>query len=109
MNATTIERARVRRLSQVSEAQLQQLADVLIDCVDGGASVSFMHPLPRDSRPGSFDLAADVDDLPGLSIFHQTDNGLMVPTLQPVNLRAEAEALVEFYDALAADGGRTYH
>lgn len=25
-----------------------QLADVLIDCVDGGASVSFMSPLPRD-------------------------------------------------------------
>ncbi|HQA31174.1 MAG TPA: aspartate carbamoyltransferase [Propioniciclava tarda] len=37
-----------------------------------------MHPLPRDSRPGSFDLSDDVDDLPGLSIFHQTDNGLMV-------------------------------
>jgi GNAT superfamily N-acetyltransferase len=29
----------------VSEAQLQQLADVLIDCVEGGASVSFMHPV----------------------------------------------------------------
>ena len=37
-----------------------------------------MHPLPRDSRPGSYDLAADVDDLPGLAIFHQTDNGLAV-------------------------------
>jgi GNAT superfamily N-acetyltransferase len=24
------------------------LADVLVDCVDGGASVSFMHPLPRE-------------------------------------------------------------
>ncbi|HEX5359945.1 MAG TPA: heavy metal sensor histidine kinase [Fluviicoccus sp.] len=35
----------------------------------------------------------------------KADNGLMVPTLQPVNLRAEAEALVEFYDALAADAG----
>jgi GNAT superfamily N-acetyltransferase len=39
---------RVRRLTQVSEDELQALADVLIDCVDGGASVSFMHPLPRD-------------------------------------------------------------
>jgi two-component system heavy metal sensor histidine kinase CusS len=35
----------------------------------------------------------------------KADNGLMVPTLQPVNLRAEAEALVEFYEALAADAG----
>ena len=37
-----------------------------------------MHPLPRDSRPDSYDLSNDVDDLPGLAIFHQTDNGLNV-------------------------------
>lgn len=37
---------RVCRLDTVSEAQLQQLAELLIDCVEGGASVSFMHPLP---------------------------------------------------------------
>jgi len=40
--------------------------------------IVIMHPLPRDSRPGSFDLSPDVDDLPGLAIFHQTDNGLAV-------------------------------
>jgi GNAT superfamily N-acetyltransferase len=38
----------VRRLHAVDDAQLDALADVLIDCVDGGASVSFMYPLPRD-------------------------------------------------------------
>ena len=37
----------VRRLHAVDDEQLDALADVLIDCVDGGASVSFMHPLPR--------------------------------------------------------------
>ncbi len=37
---------RIRRLTTVSDAELHSLADVLIDCVDGGASVSFMHPLP---------------------------------------------------------------
>ena len=36
----------VRRLTTVTGAQLQALADLLIDCVEGGASVSFMHPLP---------------------------------------------------------------
>jgi GNAT superfamily N-acetyltransferase len=36
----------VRRLSTVNDAQLQGLAELLIDCVEGGASVSFMHPLP---------------------------------------------------------------
>jgi ribosomal protein S18 acetylase RimI-like enzyme len=38
----------VRRLQQIDEAHIQQLSDVLIDCVDGGASVGFMHPLSRD-------------------------------------------------------------
>jgi GNAT superfamily N-acetyltransferase len=38
----------VRRLHAVDDAQIDELAGVLIDCVEGGASVSFMHPLPRD-------------------------------------------------------------
>jgi len=37
----------VRRPVTVSDRHVEGLADVLIDCVDGGASVSFMHPLPR--------------------------------------------------------------
>jgi GNAT superfamily N-acetyltransferase len=36
------------RLHTVDDAQIEGLADVLIDCVEGGASVSFMHPLARD-------------------------------------------------------------
>lgn len=35
----------VRRLPLVDDAQVDQLASLLIDCVEGGASVSFMHPL----------------------------------------------------------------
>jgi GNAT superfamily N-acetyltransferase len=35
----------MRRLHALDEAQVAQLADVLIDCVEGDASVSFMHPL----------------------------------------------------------------
>jgi GNAT superfamily N-acetyltransferase len=38
----------LRRLNAVHEAQIGELADVLIDCVEGGASVSFMHPLSRE-------------------------------------------------------------
>src|SRR5438045_1862117 len=37
-----------RRLHTVDDDQIEQLANVLIDCVDGGASVSFMHPLTRE-------------------------------------------------------------
>ena len=38
----------VRRLDAVDDAQVNALTDVLVDCVEGGASVSFMHPLSRD-------------------------------------------------------------
>ena len=38
----------LRRVHALDDAQIDELADVLIDCVEGGASVSFMHPLPRD-------------------------------------------------------------
>ncbi|MEP6672504.1 MAG: GNAT family N-acetyltransferase [Chthoniobacter sp.] len=38
----------LRRLPTLDAAQIEALADVLIDCVEGGASVSFMHPLTRD-------------------------------------------------------------
>jgi GNAT superfamily N-acetyltransferase len=37
-----------RRLLAPNDAEIDGLASVLIDCVEGGASVSFMHPLPRD-------------------------------------------------------------
>jgi len=40
--------ASIRRLSKVDDSQIDALADVLIDCVEGGASVGFMHPLTRD-------------------------------------------------------------
>jgi GNAT superfamily N-acetyltransferase len=38
----------LRRLHALDPAQAVGLAGLLIDCVEGGASVSFMHPLTRD-------------------------------------------------------------
>jgi len=43
----------IRRLSAPSAEELAGLADVLIDCVEGGASVSYMLPLSRE-RAHSF-------------------------------------------------------
>jgi GNAT superfamily N-acetyltransferase len=37
----------VRRLLTVDEPCIQGLSDLLIDCVEGGASVNFMHPLSQ--------------------------------------------------------------
>ena len=36
----------IRRLDTVSTTELQQLAELLVDSVEGGASVSFMQPMP---------------------------------------------------------------
>ncbi len=38
----------LRRLHALDDGHIAGLADVLIDCVEGGASVSFMLPLTRD-------------------------------------------------------------
>lgn len=38
----------IRRLLAVDDAHLEALVEVLIDCVEGGASVSFMLPLSRE-------------------------------------------------------------
>lgn len=51
----------VRRIRQLGDADLQALADVLIDCVDGGASVSFMWPMTRAKALAFWrDVAAGV-------------------------------------------------
>jgi ribosomal protein S18 acetylase RimI-like enzyme len=51
----------IRRLHRVDELQVEQLAEVLIDCVEGGASVSFMLPLPREHALAFWRrVAADV-------------------------------------------------
>lgn len=49
----------VRRLNAVTEVQAQALADVLIDCVEGGASVSFMLPLTRERAVAFWQKVAD--------------------------------------------------
>jgi ribosomal protein S18 acetylase RimI-like enzyme len=40
--------AALRRIDALGDADALALTDLLIDCVDGGASVSFMQPLTRE-------------------------------------------------------------
>ena len=49
----------IRRLETVNDIHIGQLADVLIDCVEGGASVSFMDPLTRERAEGFWRRVAD--------------------------------------------------
>ncbi len=37
----------IRHLTALDASHITALADLLVDCVDGGASVSFMHPLSQ--------------------------------------------------------------
>ena len=53
--------ATVRRLSSVTDVQLDELWQVLVDCVEGGASVSFMYPLSSEVALAVWrDVAAGV-------------------------------------------------
>ena len=56
---TMTEKPRIRALHAVSDAQVQALADLLIDCVEGGASVSFMLPITRERALAFWRKVAD--------------------------------------------------
>ena len=51
--------AKLRQLDAVAERHLEQLADVLLDCVESGASVSFMLPMTRDRAIAFWRSVAD--------------------------------------------------
>src|SRR5947209_7600362 len=38
----------IRQLTDPTQEQVEALAELLIDCVEGGASVGFMQPMTRD-------------------------------------------------------------
>ena len=53
---------RIRRVATLTDADIEGLAAVLLDCVDGGASVGFMQPFSVDRAVAWWrGLAADVD------------------------------------------------
>ena len=53
---------RVRRLSSLTDPDIEGLAAVLFDCVEGGASVGFMHPFTLSQALSWWrGLAADVE------------------------------------------------
>ena len=56
---TTAPGIAIRRLNAVDDGQVEALADVLIDCIAGGAGVSFLHPLAPDKARGFWQRVAD--------------------------------------------------
>jgi GNAT superfamily N-acetyltransferase len=119
----------VRRLHAVSDTELAALSLVLIDCVDGGSSVSFMHPLTPE-RADAFwrKVAADVAAGARALLDAEDDAGICgtvqlvldMPENQPhraelvkmlVHRRARrrglGEALMRAAESMALECGRT--
>lgn len=119
----------MRRLHAVSDAEVAALSRVLIDCVEGGSSVSFMHPLTPE-RADAFWRKVAADVVAGARALLVAEDGagicgtvqlvLDMPENQPhraelvkmlVHRRARrrglGEALMRAAESMALDCGRT--
>lgn len=68
----------IERLATIDDATAAGLADVLIDCVDGGASVSFMAPLTRQRATAFWlGLARDVETGQRIVLAARDDDGIV--------------------------------
>jgi GNAT superfamily N-acetyltransferase len=72
----------VRRPAHVCDRHVEGLADVLIDCVDGGASVSFMNPLPRAKALEFWRRVADGVAQGERALLVAEDGGGVIGTVQ---------------------------
>jgi GNAT superfamily N-acetyltransferase len=74
----------IRRLLGVSAGQVQALAALLIDCVEGRASVGFMHPLPADRAQAFWAGVADDVAAGKRALLVAEDDSGIVGTVQLV-------------------------
>jgi GNAT superfamily N-acetyltransferase len=81
---------RVRTLRAVSEREIQELSDVLIDCVEGGASVSFMLPIARATALAFWlDVARGVERRERILLVAENAAGHIVGSVQLIFAQAE--------------------
>ena len=74
----------VRRLHTVDDSQVDGLTEVLIDCVEGGASVSFMHPLTRERAVAFWRRVAEGVSANGRALLVAEDERGICGTVQLV-------------------------
>lgn len=76
--ATRVQRERLQdKDGHVSYNENFQINAQLFNQYAGDSTV-IMHPLPRDSRPGAYDLSETLNSDSRLAIFRQTDNGIPI-------------------------------
>ena len=75
----------IHRLTAVSDAQVEALAALLVDCVEGGASVSFMLPLTLERARAFWQrVAAGVHNGERALLIAEDQDGTIVGTVQLV-------------------------
>ena len=80
----------VRTLQPVGDREIQDLSDVLIDCVEGGASVSFMLPITRRTAVDFWqNVAACVARGERILLIAEDAAGRIVGTVQLIVAQAE--------------------
>ena len=120
---------RIRQLDSAGDAEIAALTEVLLDCVDGGASVSFLRPLTRDRASRFWNRIAD-DAAAGdrVLLVAEDEDGILgtvqlvldLPENQPhradvskmlvcrrARRRGVGEALMRAAEACAREHGRT--
>jgi GNAT superfamily N-acetyltransferase len=123
-------RVTVRRLDQITSREFGGLCEVLIDCVEGGASVSFMQPMTL-SKAADFwrEVAASLARGERALVVAEDQDGAIIGTAQAVWAQPENQphradvskmlvhrrarrlgvgaAVLEAAEAAARDAGRT--
>lgn len=81
---------RICRLQTIGDREIQGLSDVLIDCVEGGASVSFMLPMSR-AKADTFwrSAAASVARGERVVLSAEDETGSIVGTVQVILAQPE--------------------
>lgn len=80
---------RIREAKALGIDEIEALARLLIDCVEGGASVGFMHPLPIAAASNFWRrVAQDVEAVDRILIVAEDDSGI-VGTVQVVLAQPE--------------------
>ena len=81
---------RIRCLQTIGEREIRELSDVLIDCVEGGASVSFMLPMSRAKAEAFWrGAAASVARGERVVLSAEDETGAIVGTAQIILAQPE--------------------
>jgi GNAT superfamily N-acetyltransferase len=80
---TALQAVTIRTLTHDAEAAIPYLADILLDCVESGASVSFMAPLSLEKAEGFWlGVVAGVAEGRRILLVAEDDGGELVGTVQ---------------------------